>query len=349
LSKNQEFYKAEKRFLFYADTSKQLKSLKAEKDFLRIGNSQALQQTLRDFEVALKAGFKKQRGFPRFKKKINGGSLRLPQGCSVVSGKLKLPKIGFLKSRGDLPETFNSLTILKTPTGKWFVSFVVPFECPEKVEIKSSVGIDLNSKYFVVLSSGHAIENPKFLKRKEQRLKRYQRAYSRKLKGSSNRNKARLKVAVQYEKIKNAQKDFVEQITTNIAKTYDHISIEDLNVKAMQKFNGRMIQQAPFGLFRSKITWKANKFGKTLSIINRFCPTSKVCSSCGQLLELTLKDRIIKCDCGLSIHRDYNAALNINRIGTIQINACGATKPPNDLSGYKWVALKQETPSFREG
>jgi putative transposase len=87
------------------------------------------------------------------------------------------------------------------------------------------------------------------MKKKEIRLKRYQRAYSRKQSGSSNRNKARLKVAVQYEKVKNAQKDFVEQITTNIAKRYDHISIEDLNVKAMQKFNGRMILRGTLNTF----------------------------------------------------------------------------------------------------
>jgi putative transposase len=347
LAKNQEKYKEEKKFLFYSDTSRELKSLKTEKEFLKLGNSQALQQTLRDFEFALKAGFKKQKGFPRFKKKSSGGSLRLPQGCSCENGKLKLPKIGFLKSRGELPESFNSLTILKTPSGKWFVSFVVPFELQEKVEIKSSVGIDLNSKYFVVLSSGYAIENPKFMKKKEIRLKRYQRAYSRKQSGSSNRNKARLKVAVQYEKVKNAQKDFVEQITTNIAKRYDHISIEDLNVKAMQKFNGRMILSAPFGMFRTKMTWKANKFGKTLSVINRFCPTSRVCSGCGQELHLTLKDRFITCDCGLEIHRDYNAALNIHMLGTSKINACGATKKPDDLLGFKWVALKQEAPSLK--
>ena len=346
LVENKKIYEEEKKFLFYKDTSKLLIDFKKENSFLKLGVAQALQQTLRDFDLSLKAGYKQQKGFPRFKKKSSGGSVRLPQGCSVIEGKLKLPKIGFIKYKGQLPEIFNSVTIIRKPSGKFYASFVVPFVLPEKVEIKSSIGIDLNSNHFVVLSDGSAIKNPKFLKKKEERLKRYQRAYSRKQKGSSNQNKARIKVAKQFEKIGNCQKDFLEQLTTNLVKTYDHISIEDLNVKAMQKYNGRMVGMAPFGAFRNKLTWKVNKFGKHIEIINRFCPTSKVCSECGQELKLTLKDRWISCDCGLEIHRDHNAAVNIHRVGTTQINACGDRKPPTDFSSFSWLSLKQEVSSL---
>ncbi len=349
LSETKKLYESEKKFLFFKDTCSLLVDFKKQNEFLQIGVAQALQQTLRDLEGALKAGYKQQKGFPKFKKKSNGGSVRLPQGCSVTDGKLKLPKIGFIKSRGKLPEHFNSVTIIRKPSGKFYASFVVEFKLPEKVEIKSSIGIDLNSRHFVVLSDGSAIENPKFLKEKEKRLKRYQRSYSRKQKGSSNQEKARIKVAKQHEKIGNCQHNFIEQLTTNLVKTYDHLSIEDLNVKAMMKFNGRMIGMAPFGSFRNKLTWKANKYGKHLIIINRFCPTSKVCSECGQELRLTLKDRWINCDCGNSIHRDYNAAKNIHRVGTTQINACGDRIQPTDFSSFRWLSLKQETPSFRNG
>ncbi|MCA9495566.1 MAG: transposase [Nanoarchaeota archaeon] len=342
LSENKKLYEEEKKFLFFKDTCSLLVDLKKENKFLQLGNSQALQQTLRDFDLALKAGYKQRKGFPKFKKKSSGGSFRLPQGCSIVDWKLKLPKIGFIKSKGSLPENFNSVTIIRKSSGKFYASFVVPFVLPEKVEIKSSIGIDLNSRHFVVLSDGSAIENPKFLKEKEIRLKRYQRSYSMKQKGSSNQNKARIKVAKQYEIVSNSQKNFLEQLTTNLVKTYDHISIEDLNVKAMQQFNGRMIGMAPFGSFRSKLTWKANKFGKHLSVINRFCPTSKVCSECGQELQLTLKDRWVDCDCGNSIHRDHNAAINIHRVGTTRINACGDRIQPTDFSSFRWLSLKQE-------
>ena len=343
LVENKKVYEEEKKFLFYKDTSKLLIDFKKENEFLSIGNSQALQQTLRDFDLALKQGYKQQKGFPKFKKKSFGGSVRLPQGCSVIDGKLKLPKIGFIKSRGNLPIDFNSITIIRKPSGKFYASFVVEFQLPEKVEIKSSIGIDLNSNHFVVLSDGSAIKNPKFLKEKEARLKRYQRSYSRKQKESSNQNKARIKLARYHEKISNCQKNFLEQLTTSLVKTYDHISIEDLNVKAIQRFNGRMVGMAPFGSFRQKLTWKANKFGKHLEVINRFCPTSKVCSECGQELQLTLKDRWITCDCGNSIHRDHNAAINIHRVGTTRINACGDRKPPTDFSTFGWLSLKQET------
>ena len=343
LSETKKLYESEKKFLFFKDTCSLLVDFKKQNEFLQIGVAQALQQTLRDLEGALKAGYKQQKGFPRFKKKSSGGSIRLPQGCSIVDGKLKLPKIGLVKSKGSLPNNFNSVTILRTPSGKFFASFVVPIILPEKVEIKSSVGIDLNSRHFVVLSEGSAIENPKFLKQKELRLKRYQRAYSRKQKGSKNQNKARIKLAKQFEKISNSQHNFLEQLTTNLVKTYDHISIEDLNVKGMQQFNGRMIGMAPFGSFRQKLTWKANKYGKHLSVVNRFCPTSKVCSECGQELKLTLKDRWIDCDCGNSLHRDHNAAINIHRTGTVRIDACGDRKKPTDFSSFRWLSLKQET------
>ena len=349
LAETKKRYEEKKKFLFFKDTCSLLVDLKKENEFLQVGNSQALQQTLRDFDLALKGSFRQQKGFPRFKKKSSGGSFRLPQGCSVINGKVKLPKIGAIKSRGTLPENFNSVTIIRKPSGKFYASFVVPFILPEKVEIKSSVGIDLNSNHFVVLSDGSAIKNPKFLKEKEIRLKRYQKSYSRKQKGSKNQNKARIKVAKQFEKISNCQKNFLEQLTTNLVKIYDHLVIEDLNVKAMQKFNGRMVGMAPFGAFRQKLTWKANKFGKHLEVINRFCPTSKVCSECGQELKLTLKDRWIDCDCGNSLHRDHNAAINIHRVGTTRINACGDRKPPTDFSSFRWLSLKQEISSVGMG
>jgi putative transposase len=166
---------------------------------------------------------------------------------------------------------------------------------------------------------------------------------------SSNRNKQRIKVARIHEKVVNSRKDFVEKISTQVVKTYDIICIEDLNVKAMQQWNGRMVQEAPFRLIREKITWKANKFGKQLVVIDRFDPTSKVCSGCGSLLDLSLSDRWIDCDCGLSIHRDHNAAKNIRSlglsrtVGTTGFQACGDTKVHSADSSIRWVSLKQET------
>ena len=359
LVKSTERYGEEKKFIFYNEASSMLPNLKETYDFLKIGGSQALQQTLKDQDQALRNFLKSKKGdghfgFPRFKHKDNGGSVRYPQGCSLESTHLKIPKLKTsikIKNQQNIQE-FNSVTIVKKPSGKWFASFVVEIADVAKVEITSDskvVGIDLNSKFLLVLDNGQAIENQKFLKRKEKRLKKYQRRMSRMVPKSSNRNKQRIKVARLHEKISNSRKDFVEKITTQVVKTYDIICLEDLNVKAMQKWNGRMVQEAPFRMIRDKITWKANKFGKHLFFIDRFDPTSKVCSGCGSLLELTLKDRWVECDCGLSIHRDQNAAKNImvlgllRTVGTTGFQACGDTEVHSDDSSIRWVSLKQET------
>ena len=359
LAKSNERYEAEKKFIFYNEAASILSDLKEDYNFLKLGGSQALQQTLKDQDQALRNFLKSKKtngrfGYPKFKKKGSGGSVRYPQSCSLDSNRLKIPKLKTpikVKNHQDIQD-FNSVTILKKPSGKWFASFVVEIPEVEKVEITSeskAVGVDLNSKFFVALDNGQAIENQKFLKKKEKRLKKYQRRMSRMDKGSSNRNKQRVKVARLHEKVANSRKDFVEKISTQIAKTYDIICIEDLNVKAMQKWNGRMVQEAPFRMIREKLTWKANKFGKHLVIIDRFDPTSKVCSSCGSLLSLSLSDRWIDCDCGLSIHRDHNAAKNIRSLGSLRtvgttgFQACGDTKVHSADSSIRWVSLKQET------
>ena len=201
----------------------------------------------------------------------------------------------------------------------------------------------MNSNHIMVLDDGSAVVNPKHLSQKEKRLKRYQRQYSRKKNGSSNKNKARIKLAKLHEKVANCRKDFIEKLTLDVVRNNDIIVIEDLNVKAMQKWNGRMIQSAPFGMIRSKLTWKANRLGKHLVVINRYEPTSKVCSECGQIHEFDLNTRWLSCDCGAEIHRDHNAAINILNAGirTVGITgiACGETKVHDSDNGVRWVSL----------
>lgn len=356
LAKNIELYKQEKKFIFHFGMCKWLPELKKELEWLKLGNSQALQQTLKNLDQALKVAFKKtgkKSGFPKFKKKQHGGSVGYPSGAKLVNAKLFVPKLksGITVRGSTLPAKFKSVTISLKPSGKWFASFVVEIPDVERVELtenSKAVGIDLNSQHFVVLDNGDAVVNPKHLKEKEKRLKKYQRMMSRKVKGSNNRNKARIKVAIMHEKVANQRKEFVEQLTTQLAKENDILVIEDLNVKAMQKWNGRMVQSAPFGMFRSKLTWKANKFGKHLIVIDRYAPTSKVCSMCGQIHEIKLSDRWLSCDCGNDIHRDHNAAINIKNIGlctagTAGSYASGDTKV-HDLvkNGIRWVSLKEE-------
>ena len=184
---------------------------------------------------------------------------------------------------------------------------------------------------------------------KEKRLKRYQKQHSRKVKCSKNREKSRIKLAKLHEKVANSRKDFIDQVTTQIVNNFDVICIEDLNVKGMQKWNGRMIASAPFGMIRSKLEWKTKREGKHLSVIGRYVPSSKTCSECGQIHEnLSLKVRHFSCDCGNELHRDHNAAINILNVGLQNITAgtaglaCGETKVHDISNGIRWVSLKQE-------
>jgi putative transposase len=255
-----------------------------------------------------------------------------------------------IKSGGQpFPENFNSVTITRSASGKFYASFVVPFVIPTQVQINdnsSAVGIDLNSKYLMVLSNGRAIQNPKHLLKKERKLKKYQRQHARKVKGSKNREKSRIKLAKLHEYVANQQKDFIRKAAVDITKNFDIICIEDLNVKSMQKWNGRMIQSAPFGLIRSTLEWMAKKHGKHVSVIGRYVPSSKACHECGQIHELDLKTRWFSCDCGVEIHRDLNAAINILNVGLQNYEAgtaskaCGETKVHD--GNIRWVSLKQE-------
>lgn len=362
LNLNIKKYEVEKKFLFYYDMAKMLPDLKKEFEFLKMGNSAGLQQTLRQLDIALKGSFKStknkvRKGFPKFKKKSGTGSVCYPQSVKVIGDNLEFPKFkGVIKIKDNgmgLPEDYNSVTITKSASGKFHASFVVPFEIPDKVQINDNskvVGIDLNSKHIMVLDDGSAVINPKHLLKKEKRLKKYQRSYSRKVKGSSNKNKARIKLAKLHEDVANTRKDFIEKIALDIVRNNDVIVIEDLNVKAMQKWNGRMIQSAPFGMVRSKLTWKANKSGKHLVVIGRYVPTSKVCSDCGTIHEFGLETRWISCDCGNEIHRDHNAAKNILNAGLKNVTAgtaglaCGETKVHDTRNGIRWVSLCSKEP-----
>lgn len=369
LALNIEKYQEEKKFIFYNEMSSLLPKLKEEFPFLKEGNSTGLQQTLRQLDTALKGSFKStknkvQKGFPKFKKFSSKASVCYPQSVKISGNQLKVPKfkgnIKIVDNGMGLPEYFNSVTLSRNPSGQYHASFVVQIQIPDLVELDSSskaVGVDMNSGHLVVLDDGSAIVNPRHLLKHEKRLKKYQKRYSRKCKGSSNQNKARLKVAKQHARVSNARLDHVEKFTLDIVRNNDLIVVEDLNVKAMQKWNGRMIQSAPFGMIRSKLEWKCRREGKHFVKIGRYVPTSKACSGCGQIHDLNLSQRRLSCDCGLSLHRDHNAAINILNVGLGMKNltagtaglACGETKVAGRLAA-RWVSLapvsgavKQET------
>lgn len=335
LKLNIEKYSKEKKFIFAYDMNSLLPALKKEEDtaWLKDCPSQVLQQKCQDLDTALKNKFKHQKGFPKFKsRRTDSSGIRFPQGISFTDNKILLPKmkqgIKFVKHREFLGET-GAVTIYRDTVGDFYISVLVKVEdsfIPEPVEtITNSVGIDLGIKEFAVLSNGMVYANPKFKKNKSKSLKRKQRSFSKKAKNvkgepdKKNREKSRIKLAKLHRKIANQRKNFVNQIAASIAKEFDLITIESLNIKGMVKNHclAESISTIGWGSFISSLTWQCKKRGKHLHQISRWFPSSKTCNACGSIkTDLTLADRIYKCnECGHEMDRDLNAALNINQLG----------------------------------
>ena len=190
------------------------------------------------------------------------------------------------------------------------------------------------------LSDGTVIENPRHLKKSEQKLKRAQQALSRKMPGSNRRARASAKVARIHAHIANQRQDALHKLTTHLASKYSEISIEDLNAAGMAKNHclAKSVMDASFGEFRRQLEYKTTRTGARLNIVDRWYPSSKTCSGCGRVkAKLSLSERTYRCDgCGLTIDRDLNAAININVAGSAPetINAHGGTGSRNDLSGH---------------
>ena len=233
----------------------------------------------------------------------------------------KIPKIGEVKavfhrySEG----TLKTATISKSGTGRYFISILVDDKkvIPDKQEIfeSSTIGIDVGIEYFAVISTGEKIENPKYLKNSLQRLKCLQKRVSSKIKGSNNRDKAKLHLSKIHETISDQRNDFQHKLSFRLVSENQAISFETLNVKGMQKNHClvQSISDAGWNSFVTKLTYKAERLGKTILKIGQLGPSSKICNVCGyHNSNLTLKDREWLCpDCKTNHDRDINAAINI--------------------------------------
>ena len=357
LGKEIERYKETKKFNFYNLNAGELPALKKEFEWLKMGPSQSLQQTLRDLNNALITSCKnKDRGFPRFKKRKEfEGSFRVVQtGSWKFTRKfISIPKVGDIKwaLHRDIPSSFSTATIF-LDGDNWFVSLVVDRKEAEPVDVKSIVGLDLNSKDLVVTSDGECFKNQKYLKKYSKKLKKIQRQFAKTKKDSNRRNRKQLQLRKCYKKITNCRKDTLHKISSQIVNDYDLISIENLNVKGMQKFNGSMVQDAGWSILTSMLTYKAKLYGKHIVKIDRFDPSSKACNNCGEIKKaLKLSDRTYNCDqCGIEIDRDFNAALNIrdwgiwkHTDGTSGINGRGDTAVgDSEQSGSRYVSLNRQ-------
>lgn len=321
-------YKNNNKSLSYYDTSKLLTQLKKELEWLREPDKDSLQKSLKDLDNAYKKFFKEHTGYPKFKSKKDRHKSYRTSCVKTTSGgniqflgkHIKLPKLGMVKIRDkQIPQgRILNATISQEPNGHYYCSLCcTDVEMPQYQKTNKNVGIDLGIVDFAIFSDGRKIENPTFYEKSEKKLAKLQRELSRKTIGSSNWNKARIKVAKIQKHISNQRTDFLHKLTTDIIKEYDVIAIEDLDVKSMKetdrKTRNKRVGDVSWSEFRRQLTYKSQWYGRKLSVVGRYYPSSQICHVCGYRDGKKSEDiREWTCPhCNSELDRDTNAAINI--------------------------------------
>ena len=315
-----------------------------ERAWLGEVSSVVLQQALADLNVAYRNFFAsisgKRRGRkvapPRFRsRKDSRQAIRFTKNARfavLVNGRLRLPKIGDVPVRWSrqLPAEPSSVTVIKDAGGRYFASFVVQTTHEPLPATVSEVGIDLGLTHFAVLSDATKVTAPTFLRRAARKLRRLQQDLSRKQRGSQNRKKAVVKVARAHARVADTRRDWQHKLSTRIIRDNQAVYVEDLCVVGLGRTRlAKSVHDAGWASFTAMLEYKAARYGRTYAKVDRFFPSTRMCSDCGRINEkMALDVRSWTCPCGSTHDRDINAAINIKAAGRADFNDRGAQVRP---------------------
>lgn len=339
---------------------KQLNSIKREQfPWMYEVTKSAPQQAIKNLGTAFGRFFKKQGGYPRFKKKgihdsfrADNGPIRKGEDAVQLNGKrIKLAKIGWVKMREAVrfQGQIKSVTISRQ-ADRWFAAINIdtedlPHQRKNQADVATVVGVDLGVNALAVLSNGERIEGPKAYQKALKRIRFLNKELSRRQKGSENWKKTREKLARAHYRIACLRKDAMHKLTTELVLNNNVIGIEDLNVSGMLKNRhlSRTIADQSFGEFRRQLTYKSDWYGSELVFYPRFKPSSKVCCQCRQAHEMPLSKRTMNCPCGNKMDRDLNAAINIRNYAVSTTDCGGDSAGLAEVLSGETMPVKQET------
>lgn len=339
LQKRQEAYEKGGKMPSLYEQNNELPQLKKNEDtsWLKDVHSQILQQAHCDLDRAYQHAFRRLKagetpGFPRFRSKGKKDSFRYPQGVKVDGNRVFLPKIGWMRFRKsrDIAGPILQTTVIRE-ANCWYISFSCEVEVHPPVPDFSDdrcIGIDLGIEFFATLSTGDTVANPNWLKQELSHLRYLSRQLSKKERKSKNWLKALAKLRAFHKRVRDKRADFLHKLSTRLVKSHDLIGVESLCVRSMlteaRSHLARAISDAGWRQFLHMLKYKCEYMGKKLVEVGRFFPSSQLCSSCGSRQKIELHVRTYSCPCGLSLHRDYNSALNLRAAGMSVLKARGA-------------------------
>ncbi|MBW4423374.1 MAG: transposase [Nostoc desertorum CM1-VF14] len=337
LNKSIETYKETGKGLGRAALNAFLPALKKAEETVWLADcySQVLQATTLNLTTAYKNFFEKRAGFPKFKSRHGKQSIQYPQNVKIVDGNVKLPgNIGIVKAKIHRPieGKIKTVTISKMPSGKYLASILTELDGENPVISEGKIyGIDLGLKHFAVVTDGEKVskyDNPKHLTKHEFNLKRKQKKLARKQKGSNSRNRYRKVVAKVYERVSNSRQDFLHKLSYKLVSDSQAVIVENLHVLGMIRNHklAKSISDAAWGTFTNFLAYKLQRKGAKSIEIDRWFPSSKLCSNCFyQISEMPLDVREWTCPhCNTHHDRDANAAQNIRAEGIRMIKAEGS-------------------------